>query len=163
MAWCEVLRGLLLALWDQLCGLGLVLRCVVRQQKCGVKWMSVRVYVQCEVFYFNSSMFFFHAAWEGTWPLKFRPWLMWSGFNETQWVDWTCSFTRGMRGGLTTAGFWLFAGPATVTGVWLAFCDIINKGSPEGEIQGWGLSHATGRWNKVGPTLTGPKKRLWNA
>lgn len=23
---------------------------------------------------------------------------MWSGFNETQWVDWTCSFTRGMVG-----------------------------------------------------------------
>lgn len=23
---------------------------------------------------------------------------MWSGFNETQCVDWTCPFTRGMRG-----------------------------------------------------------------
>lgn len=51
-AQCEVLRGLLSVLRDLLCGLGLMLRCVVRQQKCGVKCMSVGVYVQCEVLYF---------------------------------------------------------------------------------------------------------------
>lgn len=67
---CEVLRGLLSALRDLLCGLGLTLQCVVRQQQCGVKCTSVGVYVQCEVLYFNSFVFSSHVAGEGDLAFK---------------------------------------------------------------------------------------------
>lgn len=51
-SWCEVLQGLLLALLDLLCGLGLTMCCVVFQQN---MVLSVRVYVQCEVLYLTAS------------------------------------------------------------------------------------------------------------
>ena len=95
-------------------------------------------------FAFNSSMFSCYVAGEETWPLKFRPWLMWSGFNETQWVDWTCSFTRGGGGArLQLDSDFLSGGRAFVTWVRPAFLWHNKQATPGGEPQGWGLSHET--------------------
>ena len=114
---------------------------------------------------FNSSMFFSHVAEEGTWPLKFRPWLMWSGFNETRWVHWTCSVTRGLGGGgvSATAGFWLSPAWATLTGVWLAFCDIINTGPQEKKFRVDGWVMLLGGEARLVQPLTRAEQLLWNA
>lgn len=156
---CEVLRGLLSALRDPLCGLGPALRCVVRQQNVVLSVRELAPTCSCEVICSQLDIFFFVVSVEaagvgGRWTLLLEKgtWSLSSG------PEWLCILlmkaSRRIGHGHLWEGrrrgaFWLPLPPLQKCEQ--TFCDIINKQFGVESFR-WKVKRgrSTSRWDRRG-------------